>query len=62
MIFDQGADNLNAWKTEMKMYEKGKRTKKPFGNSVPSLNHVTYEEVKDRELTFNPILQKYRQN
>lgn len=34
MIFDQSESNINAWKTEMHMYEKGKRTKKPFGKVV----------------------------
>jgi len=27
-------------------YEKGKRTKKPFGKSLPHVSHVTYEQIK----------------
>jgi len=41
MIFDQSQNDLNAWKTEMHLYEKGKRTKKPFGKSISSVAHVT---------------------
>jgi hypothetical protein len=32
----------------MRDYEKGKRTKKPFGQSMPHTAHVTYEETKAR--------------
>ena len=34
MIFDKSEGDLSAWKTEMHMYEKNKRTKKPFGKAV----------------------------
>ena len=34
MIFEQDEGNLNAWKTEMHLYEKTKRTKKPFGKTT----------------------------
>lgn len=34
MIFDKSESDLNAWKNEMHMYEKSKRTKKPFGKTI----------------------------
>lgn len=43
MIFEKTPEELNAWKNEMRDYEKGKRTKKPFGKSVPHTTHVTHE-------------------
>lgn len=60
MIFDQSESNINAWKTEMHMYEKGKRTKKPFGKVVSQVQHVTHEQIKAKQCTFNPILQNYQ--
>lgn len=33
-IFSPGEQYLDDWKAEMKSYEKGKRTKIPFGKSV----------------------------
>lgn len=44
----------------MKVYEKNKRTKKPFGQSVQKIQHVTYEDVKNRQVLFNPVLQTYK--
>lgn len=44
----------------MRDYEKGKRTKKPFGQSLPHSSHVTHEEIKTRENKFNPILQTFK--
>jgi len=32
----------------MQSYEKGKRTKKPFGQSMPHVSRVKYEEVKEK--------------
>lgn len=32
----------------MHMYEKNKRTKKPFGKSVPKTEYITYEDVKKK--------------
>lgn len=47
MIFDKTTDELDAWKAEMHSYEKGKRTKKPFGKGpAEPVRHVTYEQVK----------------
>ena len=43
MIFEKTSEELSAWKSEMRDYEKGKRTKKPFGNSVPYTSHVTHQ-------------------
>lgn len=43
----------------MHLYEKGKRTKKPFGQSVTPVPHVTHEQVKAKECSFNPVLQTY---
>jgi hypothetical protein len=60
MIFDQSEQNLNAWKTEMHQYEKGKRTKKPFGQAASAVEHVTHEQIKTKECLFNPILQTYQ--
>ncbi len=60
MIFDQSEQSLNAWKTEMHLYEKGKRTKKPFGKAPSAVEHVTHEQIKTKECLFNPILQTYQ--
>lgn len=30
-MLEQNSDDLAAWRNEMKIYEKQKRTKKPFG-------------------------------
>ena len=46
MIFTKTTDELDAWKAEMHAYEKGKRTKKPFGKTVAPVHHVTHEHVK----------------
>jgi hypothetical protein len=43
----------------MHLYEKGKRTKKPFGQSVTPAPHVTHEQIKAKECSFNPVLQTY---
>lgn len=42
MIFDRTNEELSSWKQEMRDYEKGKRTKKPFGQSMPHVSHVTH--------------------
>lgn len=47
-MMEKTTDDLNAWKTEMHTYEKGKRTKKPFGKSVPKNEYVTYYDVKQK--------------
>lgn len=60
MIFEKTPEDLSAWKNDMKVYEKNKRTKKPFGHQVPRAEFVTYEDVKMKEVKFNPILQNYR--
>lgn len=59
MIFEQDEGSLNAWKTEMHMYEKNKRTKKPFGKTTSQMEYVTHEKVKANECRFNPVLQNY---
>lgn len=59
-MFEKTADELDAWKAEMHTYEKNKRTKKPFGKNVEKVEHVTYEQMKERENRFNPVLQNYR--
>lgn len=47
-IFNRTNDDVNTWKNEMHLYEKGKRTKKPFGKSLPTIDRVTYETVKTK--------------
>lgn len=47
-MMEKSQEELNAWKTEMHMYEKNKRTKKPFGKSVPKTEYVTYSDVKQK--------------
>jgi hypothetical protein len=42
------------------MYEKNKRTKKPFGKTTSHVEHVTHEQVKAKECSFNPVLQTYQ--
>lgn len=44
----------------MHIYEKGKRTKKPFGKTPSVVQHVTHEQIKTKESLFNPILQTYQ--
>ena len=39
----------------MYQYEKNKRTKKPFGKSLPNIERVTSEQIKERETHFNPV-------
>jgi hypothetical protein len=41
------------------MYEKNKRTKKPFGKTTSQNEYMTHEKVKANECRFNPILQNY---
>ena len=45
----------------MKSYQKGKRTKKPYGQSLPHVGHVKYEEVKAKQTLFNPVLQTFKE-
>jgi hypothetical protein len=58
-MLERTPDELEQWKSEMKTYEKNKRTKKPFGKSVTSVEYVTHENIKEKEMLFNPILQTY---
>lgn len=60
MIFDKAEDSLNVWRTDMRVYEKDKRTKRPFGESVTQIAHVTCEQIKAKECLFHPILQSYQ--
>ena len=60
MIFDHNEENLSAWKNDMHQYEKGKRTKQPFGKAASAVQHVTHEHIKTKECLFNPILQTYQ--
>ena len=64
VIFNRNNEDLSNWKTEMHIYEKGKRTKKPFGKSLPAIERVTYSAIKSKETNFNPVLQtfKYRED
>lgn len=59
-MFQKTTDELDAWKAEMHSYEKSKRTKKPFGKNVQKVEHVTHEQMKERENRFDPVLQSYR--
>lgn len=42
MIFEQSEQSLSAWKNDMHQYEKGKRTKQPFGKNLSAVQHVTH--------------------
>jgi hypothetical protein len=41
--------DLQAWKADMKQYEKTKRTKKPFGPEYPKVSYVTHKDIKEHE-------------
>jgi hypothetical protein len=41
-MLERTAEDVEKWKTEMKLYEKNKRTKKPFGKTLPSIEHITH--------------------
>ena len=59
MFFGETQGSLDAWKSEMHVYEKNKRTKKPFGQTTSQLEYVTHEKVKTKECRFNPVLQTF---
>lgn len=49
-MLERTEQELNLWKSEMKGYEKNKRTKKPFGNDIPTSHHVTHRDIKTKEI------------
>lgn len=61
MLVGGGESDLEAWKLEMRQYEKAKRTKKPFGPTFPTVSHVTHKDIKTQETQFNPVLQTYKE-
>jgi hypothetical protein len=45
------------WGSDLRAYEKAKRTKKPFGPELRSrANLVTHQEMKLKEVAYNPLL------
>jgi hypothetical protein len=60
MLVGGSEGDLESWKADMKQYEKAKRTKKPFGPSIPTVTHITHKDIKTQETNFNPVLQTYK--
>jgi hypothetical protein len=60
VMLEKTASDLKNWKMDMHSYEKNKRTKKPFGKSLPQIQYVTHHDAKNKEMLFNPILQTYK--
>jgi hypothetical protein len=58
-MFEKSEEELEQWRSEVRDYEKKKRTKKPFGTESPSVEHVTHRDVKQKEALFNPVLQTF---
>lgn len=47
-MLERSTDEIEGWKADMHTYEKDKRTKKPFGKSLPQVHRVTNYDVKNK--------------
>ena len=40
-MLETQTNQIDEWKKELHAYEKGKRTKKPYGKSLPKIHYVS---------------------
>ena len=45
-MLEKSLEDLEHWRKDIRLYEKNKRTKKPYGKALPRTSYVTHGDIK----------------